>query len=47
MRATDPSHPVDLFKGEKTQGPYERGPDFIGMAEFSSGGGVLAQDIPD
>lgn len=30
-----------------TQGPYERGPEFFGMAESGSGGSVLAQDIPD
>jgi len=34
-----PSHfvPLIMMDGEAAQGPYERGPEFIGMAEIGSG----------
>lgn len=44
MHATDPSHLVDLIGDGKTQGPCERGPEFIGMAEFGSGAKLEGRD---
>lgn len=29
--------PLVIVDRERTQGPYERDPEFIGMAEFGSG----------